>query len=99
MVHIDKVDANLAVAGGVLISLGIYLSLLLYGRMTNLSEIFNSFLKLRNYKPGSGGGLMWKFTFFSGFLTVPLLIYYLSGNTMNIFGAKIQLFDDENVVS
>jgi hypothetical protein len=99
MVHIDKVDANLAVAGGVLISIGIYLSLLLYGRMTNLSEMFNSFLKLKNYKPGSGGGLMWKFSFFSGFLTVPLLIYYLSGNTVTLFETKIQLFDEENVVS
>jgi hypothetical protein len=57
-----------AAIGGALIALSTTLNLLLYGRITGLSGIFNSVIKY-----DLSAGFVWKTCFFVGLLTIPVI--------------------------
>jgi uncharacterized membrane protein YedE/YeeE len=77
MVYIKAADLIAALIGGALIGLATTLNLLIYGRITGNSGIFNTLVKI-NMKEG----FKWKFSFFSG-LTTASMILFLTTNKNN----------------
>lgn len=84
MITIDRVDLTSAIAGGVLISIGVFISIFFYGKQVNFSEIFN-----RMYKFQRDAKMFWNFNLISGFLSVTYLLYKFYGNDLNIRGRQI----------
>ena len=77
-----------------MIACGTYLSLLYYGRMTNIAEMLSSTLGLKLQE-----GFWWKFVFFAGYVFLPILIYYIFGPTIILRGYPVKLFDTDVVLS
>jgi hypothetical protein len=77
MVYWSTQDVVAALIGGTLIAITTSLNLLLYGRITGLSGIFNSVIKY-----DVKAGFEWKLAFMTGLITFPVLMY-------EIFGAAI----------
>ena len=69
MVHWVPQEVICALIGGVLIAISTTLNLLLFGRITGLSGIFNSVIK---YDQKSG--FDWKAPFIVGLFTVPVIL-------------------------
>jgi hypothetical protein len=79
MVQWIENDVKAAVYGGIVLSFAMTLNLWFYGRNTNMTAYFNSFIR------GKRDALFfWKFCFFFGFLSIPILIWYNKGLAFNI---------------
>lgn len=86
-------DIILALVGGLLIGLSTTLNLYWYGRITGMSGIFNTLIKV-----DKEAGFQWKFSFFAGLIFIPSLIFYIVGSkdkNMVFFDAG---FNNINVV-
>ena len=57
-----------ATIGGILIAISTTLNLLIYGKITGLSGIFNSIIKY-----DVKAGFFWKYCFFVGLITLPTI--------------------------
>lgn len=64
-----------AFVGGLLIGISATLNLLMLGRITGLSGIFNSL-----FMYDIQGGFYWKYAFFTGLISASLSLYYASDN-------------------
>ena len=71
MVNSNATDLLWALIGGVIIGLAATLNLLLYGRITGNSSIFNTIIRVRFQD-----GLKWKYSFFAGLIAVSSIIYH-----------------------
>ena len=73
MVNTRAEDYIWATFGGILIGIATTLNLLIYGRITGNSGIFNTLIKLKHDE-----GLRWKVAFFSGLVASTYLIYLIT---------------------
>ena len=73
MVNSNATDLVCALIGGVIIGLAATLNLMLYGRITGNSSIFNTVIRVRFQD-----GLKWKYSFFAGLIAVSSMIYHLT---------------------
>ncbi len=89
-IDIDAQNVVLAIIGGTLIAFATTLHLMLFGRLTAMSSIFNSLIKCDQQ-----GGFRWKFGFFCGLLTGTYGVFMLFGHTLNAGNITIQLFDKQ----
>ena len=71
-----------------LIALSTTLNLLFYGRITGLSGIFNSVIKY-----DVAAGFPWKLSFLVGLMTVPVLLYYIFGQSIKLGSTTLTMFD------
>jgi len=91
MVVASAEDYLPAFFGGVLIGISASLNLLLMGRITGLSGIFNSL-----YNLDIAGGFYWKYAFFSGLISSSLALYYASDEGTFTNGTFTITFFDKN---
>lgn len=75
MVNSNAGDLVCALIGGIIIGLATTLNLLMYGRITGNSGIFNTLIRIR-FKDG----FRWKFAFFSGLIAVSSIMYHSTDN-------------------
>jgi len=95
MVYWSTSEVIGAIIGGSCIAASTTLNLLLYGRITGLSGIFNSIVKVD--KPG---GFDWKLPFMVGLLTIPVLLNQIFGNYIEISDkTKFILFDSNEMIN
>ncbi len=92
---LDKVDIDpqgivLAIIGGALIAFATTVHLMLFGRLTGMSSIFNTLVKC---DPQSG--FRWKFGFFCGLITGTYGIFMIFGHSINAANVTVQLFDKQ----
>lgn len=80
----------LSIIGGSLIAFASTLHLLLFGRLTGMSSIFNSLIKL-----DMQSGFRWKLGFFCGLITGTYGIYMIFGHTINAANIGLQFFDKQ----
>jgi len=91
-INIDSQAVVLAVIGGSLIAFATTLHLMLFGRTTGISSIFNSLLNC-----GHDSNFRWKFGFFCGLITGTYGIFMIFGHTLNIGNVVINLFDPHEI--
>ena len=89
-IDIDAQTVVLSIIGGTLIAFATTLHLMLFGRLTGMSSILNSFMQCYQ-RPG----FMWKFGFFCGLLTSTYGVFMVFGYTLNAGNIIIQLFDKQ----
>jgi len=80
-----------AIFGGLLVGLSCTLIYLMFGRIVNMSGLFNNLFKF-NIK----GGFFWKFCFFTGLLTIPHYFYWKFGREIFYQDHKFVLFDTDS---
>lgn len=83
-------DILTAVIGGVLVGLASTLNYALYGRLTNLSGIFNSLVKFKKNM-----GMIWKLSFFIGLITGPQYFYWMYGRKIELNGKTYTFLDSD----
>lgn len=89
MVLFEPTDIVAALVGGALIALATTLNLLVMGRITGLSGIFNTLIKV-----DSEGGFRWKLAFFTGLVGLPYLLFKTVGETIKLSdSATLVMFD------
>jgi hypothetical protein len=94
MVYWSTQEVVGALLGGCCIAAATSINLYLYGRITGLSGIFNSIVKLDKEH-----GFDWKTCFFVGLLTIPVLFNQICGNVLSIGDFKYLLFDFDIIVN
>ena len=94
MVNADSTDMVCAFIGGVLIALASTLNLLLLGRITGLSGIFNSLATLN-----TKAGMHWKISFLTGMIAISYPTYRLTDEGVWRVNSSttIVLFDPEPI--
>ena len=73
MVNLEPTDLYAAAIGGIIIGLATTLNFATYGRITGMSGIFNSLIKISIKE-----GFKWKLWFLSGLITATYSLYYFT---------------------
>jgi len=94
MVNFNSNDAYAALIGGSFIAAATSFHLLSTGRVTGMSGIFNSLIKL-----DQGCGLHWKILFLLGLILLPVIAFYFEINSISFAGVDFTFFDSDVAVS
>jgi len=89
-IDIDAQNIVMGIIGGTLIAFASTLHLMLFGRLTGMSSIFNSLIKC-----DQNSGFRWKFGFACGLLAGTYGIFMIFGHTLTAGNISIQLFDKQ----
>jgi len=84
-------DFTAAFVGGCLVGLAIALNYLMFGRLTNISSVFNSLVKFNKQQ-----GFSWKLCFFCGLISLPNLFYWKYGREAEFNDRTFKFFDSDS---
>lgn len=89
-IYWEPVEVGMALLGGGFIALATTLNLLLMGRITGMSGMFFTIIRLKQNE-----GLIWKVSALAGLVLVPFLFYYGESKHININGYEYRVLDDQ----
>jgi len=89
-IYWEPVEIGMALLGGAFIALATTLNILLMGRITGLSGIFFTIIRL-NIKEG----LIWKVSALAGLVLVPFLFFYGESKHIDVNGYQYRVLDDQ----
>lgn len=89
-VYWEPVEVGMAILGGGFIALATTLNLLMMGRITGMSGMFFTLVRLKRSE-----GLTWKFCGIVGIIFVPFLFYYCDSRNIDINGYNYRVLDSQ----
>lgn len=89
-IYWEPVEVGMALLGGAFIALATTLNILLMGRITGMSGMFFTLIRLKQSE-----GLIWKISALAGLVLVPFLFFYGESKHIDINGYSYRVLDDQ----